>query len=183
MSDCMGPYTAPDRDRVFERLVEEYQEPVLRMCYFYLCDKTQAEDAAQETFLKLYRTMDRYRGECSEKTWIMKIAIRTCYDINRSGWFRMMNRRVTPEMLSRQTVSDSREDAEVAEAVMKLPRKLKEVILLYYYQGMNVNETADALNITHSAVSERLRRGREKLKSMLEGGEVDEQEDQRSRIP
>jgi RNA polymerase sigma-70 factor (ECF subfamily) len=57
---------------------------------------------------------------------------------------------------------------------MKLPFKLREVILLYYYQGMNVNEIADALNISHSSVSGRLKRGREKLKNMLEGRELDE---------
>ena len=69
---------------------------------------------------------------------------------------------------------EEKNDAELAEAVMKLPFKLKEVILLYYYQGMNVNEIADALNISHSSVSGRLKRGKEKLKNMLEGRELDE---------
>ena len=92
MSNVTGPGTAQDRNRLFEQLVDRYQEPVLRMCYYCLCDKTQAEDAAQETFLKLYRTLDNYRGDCSEKTWIMKIATRVCYDMNHSGWFRFMNR-------------------------------------------------------------------------------------------
>ena len=59
-------------------------------------------------------------------------------------------------------------------AVTKLPIKLREVILLYYYQRMNVNEVADALGISQSSVSERLKRGREKLKAMIEGSEFDE---------
>ncbi len=174
MSNVTGPGTAQDRNRLFEQLVDRYQEPVLRMCYYCLCDKTQAEDAAQETFLKLYRTLDNYRGDCSEKTWIMKIATRVCYDMNHSGWFRFMNRHVTPEMLPAEEEPEKRNDAELAEAVMKLPYKLREVILLYYYQGMNVNEIADALNLSHSSVSGRLKRGREKLKKMLEGRELDE---------
>ena len=57
---------------------------------------------------------------------------------------------------------------------MKLPRKLREAILLHYYQGLNNNEIADALNISHSSVSGRLKRGREKLKNLLEGRELDE---------
>ena len=57
---------------------------------------------------------------------------------------------------------------------MNLPRRLREVILLYYYQGMKVNDIADALNISHSSVSGRLVRGRERLKNMLEGREFDE---------
>ncbi len=174
MSNVTGPDTAPDRNRIFERLVDQYQESVLRMCYYCLCDKTQAEDATQETFLKLYRTLDTFRGECSEKTWIMKIAVRVCYDMNHSGWFRFMNRKVTPDMFPGQAAAENRDKAELGEAVMKLPFRLREVILLYYYQGMNVNEIADALNISHSAVSDRLKRGREKLKNMLEGRELDE---------
>ena len=137
--------------------------------------KTLAEDATQETFLRVYRTIDSFRGESSEKTWILKIAMHTCYDINHSGWFRFMNRHVTPEMLpdqSANTIIDR--DEELAAAVMKLPRKLREAILLHYYQGLNNNEIADALNISHSSVSGRLKRGREKLKNLLEGRELDE---------
>ena len=82
---------APDRGREFGRLVELYQGPVLRMCVLTLRDKTLAEDATQETFLKVYRALDTFRGESSEKAWIMKIAVHTCWDINRSAWFRFMN--------------------------------------------------------------------------------------------
>jgi len=105
VSNVTGPDTAPNHDQRFERLVDQYQESVLRTCYLYLCDKTLAEDATQETFLRVYRTMDSFRGESSEKTWILKIAMHTCYDINHSGWFRFMNRHVTPEMLPDQSAN------------------------------------------------------------------------------
>ena len=164
-----------DNENTLIRMMDEHGTAVKRLCFCLLNDPFLAEDAAQETFLKLYRTLDQFRGDCGEKTWIMKIAIRVCYDMNHSGWFRFMNRSVTPEMLPAQAASeDEKNDAELAEAVMKLPFKLKEVILLYYYQGMNVNEIADALNISHSSVSGRLKRGKEKLKNMLEGRELDE---------
>jgi len=83
---------------------------------------------------------------------------------------------VTPDMFADRTaaVLPDESDEELSAAVMRLPYKLREVILLYYYQGMKVNEIADALNISHSSVSERLGRGREKLKKMLEGREFDE---------
>ena len=67
MSNVTVPDTAPNRDQRFEQLVDQYQESVLRTCYLYLCDKTLAEDATQDTFLKVYRTMDSFRGESSEK--------------------------------------------------------------------------------------------------------------------
>ena len=178
MSNVKGPDSAPHRDQEFERLVEQYQTAVLRTCYLYLCDKSLAEDASQETFVKVYRTLDSFKGESSEKTWIMKIAMHTCYDMNHSGWFRFMNRHVTPDMLPEPADAPYDErDEELANAVMRLSRKLREVILLYYYQGLNVNEIAEALGISHSSVSCRLKRGREKLKNLLEGRELDESED------
>ncbi len=170
----MSDITDFDREKRLEELVGRYQMPLLHMCYLYLCDQSMAEDALQEIFLKIYRNMDRFRGECSEKTWIMKIAVRTCYDMNRSGWFRFMNRRVTPDMLPEQAGESDESDDELTAAVLRLPRKLKEAILLHHYQGLNVNETADALGISHASASGRLKRGREKLKEMLEGRELDE---------
>ena len=174
MSNVTGPDTALDRDRIFERLVDQYQESVLRMCYYCLNDKSQAEDAAQETFLKLYRTLNQFRGDCGEKTWIMKIAIRVCYDMNHSGWYRLINRHVTPEMLPEASVPFEEKDDALTHAVIRLPIRLREVILLYYYQGLKVNEVAEALGISQPSVSQRLKRGREKLKDALEGRELDE---------
>ena len=174
MSNVKGPDNAPDRNQRLEQLVDRYQEQVMRMCFLYLCDKTLAEDAMQETFLKVYRALDTFRGEASEKTWIMRIAIRTCYDMNHSGWFRVFNRQVTPDMVPETAVPFEESDDELMNAVIRLPIRLREVILLYYYQHMNVNETAEALGISQSSVSGRLKRGRERLKAMMEESEFDE---------
>ena len=157
-----------------ERLVAQYQGAVLRTCYLYLCDRSQAEDAVQETFLKVYRNLDSFRGESSEKTWILKIAMRTCYDMNHSGWSRFFNRRVTPEMLPEASVPFTERDDALTQAVMRLPEKLRRVIILYYYQGLSVREIAETLGITQPSVSSRMKRGREKLKAALEGREIDE---------
>ena len=157
-----------------ERLVAQYQGAVLRTCYLYLCDRSQAEDAVQETFLKVYRNLDSLRGESSEKTWILKIAMRTCYDMNHSGWSRFFNRRVTPEMLPEASVPFTERDDALTQAVMRLPEKLRRVIILYYYQGLGVREIAETLGITQPSVSSRMKRGREKLKAALEGREIDE---------
>lgn len=81
------------------RMVNEWQLSLLRLCYIQLQDKELAEDAVQETFLKAYRSLQSFRGECSEKTWLTRIAINTCRDMQRGGWFRHIDRRVTPDML------------------------------------------------------------------------------------
>ena len=175
MSNVKGPDSALNRNRKLEQLVDRYQTSLLHLCYLYLCDKSLAEDAVQDTFLKVYQKMDTFRGECSEKTWVTKIAMNTCYSINHSGWSRFFNRHVTPEMIPDESVQTDEDDAELATAVTRLPLKLREVILLHYYQGLKVTEIANALNISQSSVSGRLKRGRKKLKDLLEGRELDEE--------
>lgn len=156
-------------ESAFEELVSQNQDKLLRTCYLYLRDRQLAEDAVQETFLKAYRSLPAFRGDSSQKTWLTRIAINTCRDLYRSEWFRHMDRRVTPEDLPESGAPfSSREESLIVE-VMRLPRRLREVTLLYYYHGMDERDIAEALGISRSAVSDRLSRARRKLKGMIEG--------------
>ena len=172
----MDVVTGPDsiREQELTRLVGQYQTSLRRMCYAILRDEEWAKDAVQETFLKAYRTMDTFRGECGEKTWLMRIAINTCRDIRRSAWVRHIDRRVTPEEVPGLSSTVDMEKIELMLAIMRLPKGLKEVTLLYYYQDMTMQETADALGISPSAVSKRLTRAQAKLRALLEGRELHE---------
>ena len=161
-------------EETLERLIQENGVSLKRLCYLYLHDEAMAEDAVQETFLKVYRSLKDFRGEAGEKTWLTRIAINTCKDTLRSGWFRHMDRRVTAETLPAREEADPYH-REVAAAVMNLPRKLREVILLYYYSGLNTLEIAETLKISQPAVTGRLKRARERLKTDLGGGGIDEE--------
>ena len=72
--------TDVSREQELARLVDAYQSSLRRMCCAILRDRTLAEDAVQETFLKAYKALDTFRKESSEKTWLMRIAINTCRD-------------------------------------------------------------------------------------------------------
>lgn len=158
-----------NRERSLENMVEKYQSLLLRMCYVYLRDMESAKDAVQETFLKVYRSIAAFREECNEKTWLIQIAMNTCRDMQRSAWFRHNDRRITPEdlPLSAQVPQDENH-LDMMCYIMQLPSKLKAVIMLYYWQEMTVTEIAEALGITHSTVSNRLKRARDKIRIMLE---------------
>ena len=82
-------------------------------------------------------------------------------------------RRVTPDMLPQAADPPDEQETDLALAIMNLPRKLREAIVLYYYQDMGTEEIAEALGIAQSAVSGRLKRGREKLRRALEGRDQD----------
>lgn len=168
----MLPVTRNDivRTQTLERLVDQYQVNLLHMCFLYLRDVEMAKDAVQETFLKAYRALDCFRGECDEKTWLTRIAMNTCKDMLRSAWFRHTDRRLTPDMLPHASCSIDEKDEDVLMAVMSLPTKLRETVLLYFYQDMKVNEIAELLKLSPSAVSARLTRAKRKLFFALEGG-------------
>lgn len=169
MTIVMGPDN--EKELTIRRMIDEHQTALLRLCYLYLHDVQLAEDAVQETFIKAARTLDRFRGESSVKTWLTRIAMRTCCDMRRSFWFRRVDRRVTPEMLPEPVQDTAEDEFALTIAVMNLPKKEREAILLYYYQDMNVSEIAQALGVTQPTVSYRLKRAREKLRQELEGRE------------
>ena len=173
---CVDMPREPNRasEDVLNRLIEKYQGALLRLCYAYLRDRSLAEDALQETFLKAYRSLDGFRSEASEKTWLMKIAMNTCRDFRRSGWFVHMDRTMTPDRLPEPSVAASDQDREITMEVMHLPIKLREVVLLCYYQNLTTVEAAQTLGISQQAVSARLTRARAKLFDVLEGGSSDE---------
>lgn len=174
MGVVQGPDSAQEHEQALERWVKQYQPSLLRTCYLYLQDQVQAEDAVQETFFKAYRTFGAFRGESGEKTWLMKIALNTCRDMRKTGWFRRMDRRVTPDMLPEASVPPARYEDDLMVGIMNLPRKLREAVLLYYYQNLDTNEIAAILEIGRSSVSGRLQRAREKLREILERMDCDE---------
>ena len=161
------------RNQTIEKMILQYQTQLLRLCYIQLQDRALAEDAVQETFLKAYKGFAQFRGDCNDKTWLIRIAVNVCRDYQKESWFRHTDRNVTPDMLQIGTVQPDAEDMDLSLAVMKLPRKMRETILLYYYQDMSTEEIAKALNITQSTVSYRLKKSREKLRKLLEGRDRD----------
>ena len=163
-----GPDNFEER---LERMVILYQLPLLRLCYAYLHDEELAKDAVQETFLKAYRHMNTFRECSSERTWLNRIAINTCKDLRRSGWFRHVDRRIALDKLPEAAAPVSQNDLNLTAEIMKLPVKYREVALLCWYQGMTCAEAAETLQITHQAVSSRLNRARKKLRTALEGCE------------
>ena len=155
-----------------EEMIACYGDDILRLCLLYLGDRQLAEDAFQETFVKAWKGRDAFRGESSEKTWLSRIAVNTCRDMLRSGWFRLMKRSEPVEALFDLAAPQETDAAPVRDAVLALPGKYREVIVLYYDRDMKLGEIAETLHLPVNTVSTRLRRARALLKKTL-GEEVD----------
>ena len=163
----------PQRDRL-EKIMQTYGNILFRLCLLTLGNASDAEDAVQETFLKAYRSRNTFRYESSEKTWLMKIAINTCRDMLRGKWFKYVCRNTPLELLPDEGITISEESIAVNMAIAALPKKLREAVLLYYYQGFTLEETAETLGIAVSSVSGRLTRAKKKLHAALKGVYFDE---------
>lgn len=158
------------KEEKISRMIQQYEKDLLRLCCVYLKDASMAEDAVQETFFKAYRSLDAFRGESSEKTWLIRIAVNVCKDMQRTAWFRNIGRLVSLNDI--QIPQEPEVKSEIVSEIMRLPKKLREVVLLYYYEDMTQSEIAGALNVSVPTVHRRLDKARGALKDMLKGGTV-----------
>ena len=161
-------YRAERRQRL-TRWIDEYGDAILRTCYLCLNDAQQAEDAMQDTFLKAWNTMARFeaRNGSSEKTWLARIAINTCRDYQRSRWFRFVDRSRPAEELTSIPAAVTDEERALFLAVKELPLKYKQMILLYYYHDMNLQEIAAATRTSAATVHRILKKARTMLRQSL----------------
>lgn len=157
-----------------EAWISQYADAILRVCFICLRDASQAEDAMQDTFLKAWKHMAQWNGQ-GEKAWLMRIAVNTCHDYHRSKWFRHTDMTRALEDLPPQTLAVLPEDHDLLMDVYNLPEKEKQVILLYYYQEMTLQETAHCLNISKSTVHNRLVKAQRLLRGQLEGRALDDE--------
>ena len=158
--------TSP-REEEWAQIVRAHQGFLLRMCFLELRDEELARDAVQETFLKAWQHMDAFRAESQEKTWLARIALNVCHDMQRSKWFRHVDRRVTPEMLPQTDAPPQPEDLDFLCALSGRPDKLRRALILYYYEDMNTEEIAQLLGRNPATVRSQLLRARTKLKKLL----------------
>ncbi len=154
----------------FDAAWRRYGDDVLRLAYFYLGNREQAEDVTQDVFVRFLTKGDGVDPE-KEKAWLMVSAVNRCRDLWRSSWVRRVLKDDTVLALIPAKEDDAlerREEKEVVlRAVHRLPTDFRDVILLFYYQEMTIESIAEALGISKGTAASRLARGRDKVKKML----------------
>lgn len=158
-----------DKDLLLSRLMDTYGTNVLRVCFLYLHDHHLAQDAAQTTFLKAWNALDRLRDATTEKAWLMTIAVNTCKSILRSREYRMYAQGADLENMPEPSETPGIPDRTVYEAVLSLPDKYREVVILHYYQELPATEVARMLRLPQATVRTRLHRARLLLEPLLKG--------------
>jgi RNA polymerase sigma-70 factor (ECF subfamily) len=165
----------------FTRLVEIYQAPIYNLCYRMLGDPGEAEDAAQEAFLRAYSQLHRYDPARPFKSWLFAIASHHCID-------RLRRRHVTwlgideepllthpalfePRPGPEQVAVRREEEAAVQAVLAELAPRDRSAIVMRYWYDMSYEEIARATGSTTSAVKSRLHRARVSLGAALRAAE------------
>lgn len=152
------------------RLVDTYSDLILRLSYTYLKSTQDAEDVCQTVLLKLLTAGREFESPAHEKAWIIRTAINACKDE-----LRAFRRRAVPLEEVSETAAPEPPASELLDAVMALPRKYRETIYLFYYEGYSIREIARFLHRSEAAVAAQLSRGRKRLKNEIGGDEYEKQ--------
>jgi RNA polymerase sigma-70 factor (ECF subfamily) len=154
----------------FSHLVEAYQKPVYNLCYRMLGNPGDAEDAAQETFLRAYKNLRRYDRSRSFPTWLLSIAAHYCIDQIRKQRMSVVSMDEFPELDlpdatpgPESALSRSEELRKVRAMLETLNPVDRAAVIMYYWYDFSYEEIGKSLSLTQSAVKSRLHRARQDM--------------------
>ena len=155
----------------FEAIVRRWQSPLINLAYRFCHDRGRAEEMAQEAFLRAYRGLASWRKEGAFSTWLFALA---------TNFYRSELRRIPARSVPLEDVSEpvdprasdgglEEQDRALAvrRAVLALPEKYRDALILFYFHEMDVPAAARSLGLPEGTVKARLYRGREILRGKL----------------
>ncbi len=174
-------------ERAFDSLVNRYKNRVFNICFRMIGDYEEANDSAQETFIKVFRALKGFRFESSFSTWLYRIAVNTCknklsslkYRFNRmmvridkpardgdaSGSMEIQSNAANPH----NSVERRERELLIQRALDSLPKEQKMVVVLRDVEGLSYEEVERVTGLARGTVKSKLSRAREKLREKLKG--------------
>lgn len=163
----------------FEEIVVTYQDKIYSLCRYMLGNAHDAEDAAQDAFLKAYQALPKFQPEASLYTWLYRIATNTCIDYKRKPIFeslfgdsgegeKLVHDRASDAPSPEKLYQSKQIDEALRESLEKLSPKLRAIIILKEIEELSYEEIADALEISMGTVKSRIARAREELQKLMQ---------------
>ena len=150
----------------FTKLVKEYKKTIYTVCYFFSKDTDEVNDLYQEVLINLWKGFESFRGESSAKTWIWRVSLNTCNTMERMKKSRVQT---IPLSVDIDLYSDTDEQSKQVQMLYDRINRLDifdRAIILLWLENMPYQDIANIVGISLSAVTTRLFRIREQLKSM-----------------
>ncbi len=162
----------------FGDIVLKYQDRIYNLCRYMLRNANDAEDAAQDVFLKAYQALPKFRPEASLYTWLYRIATNTCIDYRKKPLFeslfgdsnegeRLVYDRVSDAPSPEKLYESKQIGQALQESLGKLSPKLRAIIILKENEDLSYEEIADTLEISMGTVKSRIARAREELQKLM----------------
>ena len=148
------------------RLVDAYSGMLLGLCRLTLDDLAMAQDIVQETFLRAWQK-GGFRPE-TEKAWLIRVAMNLCHDYHRSRWWKHIDHKTSTDEI--QVTDPDPEDWVILSLVKELPFRERQIVILYYWDRMTMDDIAETLGISQASVYRGLEKAKKLLKVELEGG-------------
>jgi len=162
-----------DSEKAFRRILDKYQDRIFNLCVYMLRSREDAQEAAQDAFIKAYRGLKDFTPRASLYTWLYRISINTCIDYTRKYRVSFVDDEdaiveiASPEP-SPEALSQSREvTAIVQKALESLTPDFRAIIVLREMEELSYDEIAEVLQVSIGTVKSRISRAREELRQHL----------------
>ncbi len=152
-------------EKDFISTYNRYVDMIYRLCFSFLKNKEDTEDAVQSVFVKYLKNRKRFENEHHEKAWFIVTSSNICKDMLRQSW----RHNVSIETYEAVPDTEDSADNDVYMAILDLPHKYKTVVYLYYYEGYKTHEIAEMLHKPSSTIRNHLTEARRHLKKILGG--------------
>lgn len=153
----------------WQELLTTHTQPLLHISFLYVKDWHAAEDIVQDVFIKYFESYEQFRHEASVSTYLTRMTINRSKDYLKS--FRYRTQQLTTYFTQTITTKDSlilnEERLEIADAILALPLKYREPVILYFYQELTFNEIGDLLHLPESTVHYRFTQAKITLKERI----------------
>ena len=161
--------------QVFAVLVDRYKDLVFTLALRMVKDKEEAEEVSQDTFIKVFQKLDKFKGESKFSTWIYKVTYNTCLDriktykkkYNTVGIDEFTERHVKTTGTAFDTLVAQEQTEQIKKCMNLLPSEDSFLLSLFYFEEQSLEEIAKVIGITANNVKVKLYRSRKKLASIL----------------
>ena len=144
-----------------ETLISQYGDMLFRLCLIMLKNESDAEDAIQETYIKYFQKAPLFDSKEHQKAWLIRVATNKCRDMLR---FRVRHPQIDDEDISKFIPDSS--DSGILQALTMVPEKFRLVLTLYYIEEYRIEDIANIIGRSSSAVKMRLQKGRKLLEEI-----------------
>lgn len=170
-----GDRAMEQKEALLQQKIEQYADMMFKLAFSQMKNRQDAEDVVQEVFYQYIKNKKPFENEEHEKAWLIRVTLNACRKIWRSAWYKHSapytaaagTAPETPDSETEKRVLEEERREEVLQAVFSLSRKYREVIHLFYFEEMSIQEICAVTGRKTNTVTSQLTRGREQLKKTL----------------